>query len=820
MSTARALWLYVVVVAVVAIGAYPLLVHDYGPFSRQEIGIGLMLLAASPIAELLVVHVHVRKSAHSFSLLELPLTFGLMLAPPLMLVVAYTLGSGFVLVAHRRQPPMKLLFNTATFGLTATIAAVVYRALPHGGGVLDPLTWVAAVSGAMCASIIGSLLVFGVIAIAERRLAFRDLRTSVVFGLLTSVGGASMGVSTAIIWDVAPMALPLVCVPLGAVFMGNRAYESERQRRESLELVYETSRELREAEQSDDGLFAALKRCLDSLPCDYVRLLVPMGLGGIVDLRVDPHGNHRSVISADSVQGILEVSSATGRAARVHAPQPEVPRDPQADLLWARIVQELDDADLAEALVAPLSSGTEALGALVVASHGGAFRTFNDADTALVQTICNGVASHTRLTRLAFEDVLTGLPNRRRLLGEVDAFCANPGDSNRVFLLIDMDDFKGINDTFGHAMGDAVLVEAAARLKAAAPGAMVARLGGDEFAVFGDVPADGWQSLTDEILRAFAPPLETPEGPFTLGVSIGVALADGVSTSSMLLRNADTALYEAKRLGKGRAQSFSQAMHDAVARKYAMTDALRGALGAGELDTVIQPVVTLRDRKIVGGEALSRWESAQLGRVAPDEFVRVAEEHGLAGALAQHIIDGAMACLAGVPGAGITMSLNLSPGDLTSPRVLATLHAAAAKVAPHTLGIEITERLLVQDPGVFQALADLRTAGLKVYIDDFGTGYSSLSYLKDLPVDVLKVPREFVREIEHDARSLALVSAIVAMGRALGLGVVAEGIENEAQLKLLVHAGVDEGQGYLFSAPVLPVEFLSGLRRQRWPNAA
>ncbi|MEZ4482476.1 MAG: EAL domain-containing protein, partial [Dehalococcoidia bacterium] len=149
-----------------------------------------------------------------------------------------------------------------------------------------------------------------------------------------------------------------------------------------------------------------------------------------------------------------------------------------------------------------------------------------------------------------------------------------------------------------------------------------------------------------------------------------------------------------------------------------------------------------------------------------------------------------------------------------------TLHAAAAKVAPHTLGIEITERLLVQDPGVFQALADLRTAGLKVYIDDFGTGYSSLSYLKDLPVDVLKVPREFVREIEHDARSLALVSAIVAMGRALGLGVVAEGIENEAQLKLLVHAGVDEGQGYLFSAPVLPVEFLSGLRRQRWPNAA
>lgn len=820
MSTTKALWLYVVVVTGLAMCAYPALVGDYGPFTRQEVAIGLMLLAASPLAELLVVHVHVRKSAHSFSLLELPLTFGLMLAHPLMLVVAYTLGSGFVLVVHRRQAPLKLIFNTATFCLTATIAAFVFHSLPHTGSVLGPATWMAALAGALSASVVGSLLVFGVIAIAERRVAVRDLRESVAFGLITSVGGASMGVSTAIVWEVAPFALPLACVPLGAVYMGNLAYESERRRRESLELVYETSRELREAEQGDEGLFAALRRCLDSLPCDYVRLLVPMGIGGIVDLRVDPEGNHRSIVASDSIKSILGVAASSRRAMRLEAPTADASSETPEFRAWEDIVRELDDPGLVEALVAPLSSGTEALGALVVASHGGGFRTFNDGDTTLVQTICNGVASHTRLTRLAFEDVLTGLPNRRRLLIDVDAFCADPRHATRAFLLIDMDDFKGINDTFGHAMGDAVLVEAAARLKAAVPGALVARLGGDEFAVFGEVPAGGWETLTSRIMETFEPPLDTSEGPFTLRISIGVALTDGVSDSSMLLRNADTALYEAKRLGKGRAQSFNQAMHEAVARKYAMTDALRGALGAGELDTVIQPIVSLADRTVVGGEALSRWESAQLGKVSPEEFVRVAEEHGLAPSLARHIIDGAVACLARLDGPGITMSLNLSPGDLTNPVVLASLHAAANVVAPHTLAIEITERLLIQDPDVFHALSDLRDAGLKVYIDDFGTGYSSLSYLKDLPVDVLKVPREFVREIERDARSLALVGAIVAMGQALGLGVVAEGVENETQLDLLQKAGVLEGQGYLFSAPVLPVEFAAKLRSQALPAAA
>ncbi|MFN0094445.1 MAG: putative bifunctional diguanylate cyclase/phosphodiesterase [Dehalococcoidia bacterium] len=802
--TKAQLWTYVAGVGVVALALFATFLHELDDLDRRDLWLGAVLLLITPVAEMLVVHVHIRKSAHSFSLLELPLTLGLIAIHPLALITTYTIGSGAVLLVHRRQPPMKLLFNAGTLCLTASFAALVYGALPHGGSATAPTAWGAAVGAAICASVVGSLLVAGVIAIAEQRLAFGDLRRSVVIGLATSFGSASLGVTLAIVSAASPFALPLAALPLVAVFLANRSYEAERQRRESLQLVFDTSRELREGAQSDDGLFAALDRCYESLPCDYVKLYVPVGSSGTAELTIDASGQHRTLIPRDRKLAVLEMTAGGDQTMLLE--RPRSPEDAAAN--WPRLVFELDDPELAQALVAPLSSGAETLGTLVVASRGGGFRRFGDADLNLMQTIANGIASHTRLARLAFEDGLTGLPNRRRLVQELDRYYAAGAAGERVFLLIDMDDFKGINDTFGHAMGDAVLVEAAARLRAALPGGLVARLGGDEFAALVDPSGEPWQAVAERVLEAFVPPLNTQEGEFSLRMSVGVALAHEADSASILLRNADTALYEAKRLGKGRAQAFNQTMHDRVARKYAMTDALRSALGSGELVTFLQPVVRLSDRSIVGAEALSRWDSAQLGRVSPAEFVELADELGLSGVLTQHVAATLGAYGDALPRtSNFTLSVNVSPGDLADAAVVESLIALAKRLAPRTVAIEITEQLLVDDPEAATHLGALRDGGVRVYLDDFGTGYSSLSYLRRLPVDLLKVPRDFIREIEDDERSLALVRAIVGMGRSLGMDVIAEGIETEAQAALLTGLGVTHGQGYLFSPAVSLTEF-------------
>ena len=224
-------------------------------------------------------------------------------------------------------------------------------------------------------------------------------------------------------------------------------------------------------------------------------------------------------------------------------------------------------------------------------------------------------------------------------------------------------------------------------------------------------------------------------------------------------------LYEAKRLGKGQARAYSESMYQSVSRRYTIAEALRAALERDETTIVVQPVVRLRDGAIVGGEALSRWDDLALGSVAPDEFVRIAEEHGLSAALSRRVIQKLVAALRSAPGQ-LNVSVNVSPGDLTAPDLADLLLAGAKAIRPHILGVEVTERMLISDPGVFATLAILRAGGLHVYIDDFGTGYSSLSYLKDMPADFLKIPREFVSEIESGRRVLGEeADRCVALGR-------------------------------------------------------
>ncbi|MFN0146536.1 MAG: putative bifunctional diguanylate cyclase/phosphodiesterase, partial [Dehalococcoidia bacterium] len=311
-------------------------------------------------------------------------------------------------------------------------------------------------------------------------------------------------------------------------------------------------------------------------------------------------------------------------------------------------------------------------------------------------------------------------------------------------------------------------------------------------------------TVAESVLTAFRHPILTSSQSFSVRLSIGTALGADADSPATLLRNADTALYEAKRLGRGQAQAYTESMHARVARRYNVAEALRAALDRDETTVVIQPVVRLQDGVIVGGEALSRWDSPELGRIGPDEFIVVAEQHGLSATLTARVIAKVVSALSSWPGS-LSVSVNVSPGDLADSGIVTALIEGARAVHPHVLGVEVTERLLLSDPAILTVLQVLRKGGLQVYIDDFGTGYSSLAYLKDMPADYLKVPREFVRDIAVGSRTLAVVDAIVAVGRALGLQVVGEGIETETQQRLLGRLGMAYAQGYLFSAP-LPLE--------------
>ena len=805
----RLLWIYVLAVATAGLAAYPLLVRDYSPNSLQDYAAAAVLLVATPVAESLVVHFRFRKSAHSFSLLELPLTAGILIIPPLLVVIAYGAGSALVLLFRRRQAPIKLIFNTGTFVLTATIAVFIFTSLPHPQSPFAATTWLAAGVGVMVASLVGTGLVTVVISIADRVPAGSELAKTFLWAALTACGGVSLGLAAGMLATISPVAMLFITTPLVAIFVANRAYEAEHQRRRTLQVVFDTSRTLTEEPESEVALFAALEQCYASMASDFAAIYLKQNQETYLRLLIDSTGKHRSVIPNAIPEPLIDMADRRGKAWLL---KPLSGGAEQADL---GVIDEIEvlrqvagRAEIAEALAAPLADGAQTIGIVVVADDGGSLRHLGAEDLEMFETVSRAIASHTRLTRQAYEDPLTGLPNRRRLVQRLDTIFRDTSAHSAALMLIDLDDFKGINDTYGHEVGDQVLQAVAERLRFAVPeGWMAARLGGDEFAVLGPGGTiEACVNAGERVLDALGGPMLAGAQAFDVRGSIGLALAEDAESAATLLRNADTALYEAKGLGKGQLVTFNQPMHERAARRFQIGEALRKAITRDELYVVFQPLIELRTGALRGAEALVRWQHEELGMIPTNEFIEIAEMQNLSSLLASRVVEGLVAGVADIPGA-LIFSLNVSPGDLSSESLIKELTGAAAAIQPHTLGVEITERILLADERVIQTLGVLREQGIRVYVDDFGTGYSSLSYLKDLPADALKVPREFVRDICTDARTLAIVRGVAALGSALGLQVVAEGIETADQLNLVEQAGAEVGQGYLFARPLSAEDF-------------
>ncbi len=439
-----------------------------------------------------------------------------------------------------------------------------------------------------------------------------------------------------------------------------------------------------------------------------------------------------------------------------------------------------------------------------------------------------------RLAYLGLHDPLTTLPNRRLFLNRlVDAIAVGRQESVAVaVLLLDLDGFKLVNDSRGHAAGDALLVAVGQRLRECLPsGAALARLGGDEFAVLLERVADPGEParLAERLVEALRPPFAVNGREVFVTTAVGVATRPPRwAAPDDLLRDADTALYQAKAAGAGSFAVFEPRMRAAVLARLERETALRGAAERGELRLRYQPTVELATGRVVGAEALARWEHPTEGLLHPAEFIRLAEETGLIVPLGRWVLR--EACHQARQwqdhrrGGAPLVSVNLSARQLREAGFVAEVAEAleASGLDPECLELEITESTAMRaTPEVLRALRDLRKLRVRLAIDDFGTGFSSLSRLRQLPVDVLKVDRSFVAGLGRDTGSLAIVRAVVALAHDLGLVVTAEGVETAEQGAMLCALGVDLGQGFHFARP-LPGEALGELlaRGARLPEGA
>jgi diguanylate cyclase (GGDEF)-like protein len=502
----------------------------------------------------------------------------------------------------------------------------------------------------------------------------------------------------------------------------------------------------------------------------------------------------------------------------------------KAFLLNSTSLELGEERDVRDAMIAPLGADGGIVGAMVVTNRLGDVTTFTAEDLRLYATVASHVGtalengqlerSLTKLSVLqdelkhqAFHDGLTQLANRSLFRENVDARLAATVHGDRsVVMFVDLDDFKFVNDTYGHEAGDAMLVEVARRLNLCTRGSdLTARLGGDEFAILVDDGAD--LSNAERVAQRIADSLGQP---FLLGdiqthaaASIGIAAGRQGDSAEDLLRQADVAMYSAKAAGKGRWAIYKPSMLRSVRSRHDAGEELRRAVELGEFELRYQPVVSLDSGAILGAEALLRWNHPTRGEVGPDDFIGAAEDGATIVPIGRWVLDEACRQAArwgsSEDSAAPWVAINLSARQLLHPTLPGDVRGAIARsgLMPERLVLEVTESVLLHDAeAAISVISDLRALGIRVALDDFGTGYSSLSYLHRFPIDILKIASGFVGVGDRSDARWILTEAIISLGKALGLQVVAEGVERRDQVQRLKSVGCELAQGFFFARPL------------------
>jgi diguanylate cyclase (GGDEF)-like protein/PAS domain S-box-containing protein len=489
-----------------------------------------------------------------------------------------------------------------------------------------------------------------------------------------------------------------------------------------------------------------------------------------------------------------------------------------------------EDADGLAASVAQVASGDvpdvtveqryirqdgEAVWAALTMSRAAGSREDNASSIiAMVQDISTRKSLEERLTHQASHDPLTNLANRTLFRQRVEVALQRARHRDHVVVMyLDLDNFKSVNDSLGHSAGDQLLVTAAARLLNATRGSdTVARLGGDEFAILlENVREDGEARIVaDRIARTMREPIHVGEDNVFVGVSIGIARALEEDGADEVLRNADVAMYTAKGKGKGNYQFFEQSMRTAVVDRLELEADLRTALAREEFELFFQPLVQLESTRIVGVEALVRWNHPRRGMLQPLDFIPVAEETGQIIPLGRWVMSEACrqahAWWNTLPDTDrSSIAVNVSGRQLRDPSFVEDVAGALAEsgLRPSRLVLEITETVIMhRTEGIMQRLRALKELGIQLAIDDFGTGYSSLNYLQQFPIDIIKIDKTFVDGLQRNDAGTALTRTIIGLGFTLGLSTVAEGIEEDQQRTALQELGCVLGQGFLFARPL------------------
>jgi diguanylate cyclase (GGDEF)-like protein/PAS domain S-box-containing protein len=436
----------------------------------------------------------------------------------------------------------------------------------------------------------------------------------------------------------------------------------------------------------------------------------------------------------------------------------------------------------------------------------------------MVSDITDRKRMEEQLERLALYDALTGLPNRGLVVNRLDHCLARRSDACTGVVFVDVDNFKDVNDSLGHTAGDLLLAEVGRRLRASARAEdTVARFGGDEFVVLCEDVRSSAEAvaIAERLLSSLKGPVELPGGQVFVSASFGVALgpADDAAT---LIRRADLAMYRAKEHGRAQVVLFDDRLHDATPERFRVQTELRSAIDRRELCLHYQPIVDLTRVRVVGVEALVRWQHPERGLVMPDQFVGIAETTGLIRELGAAVLEDACRAAAGWRAGGRPMrvAVNLAApqvGDEALPELVAGI-LASTDFPPEMLTLEVTESAAMRDSATStRTLRALRRLGVNLALDDFGTGYSSLSFLKALPVNAVKIDQTFVAGLGGRSDDTLIVAGVVSMAHALGHQVVAEGVETEAQLNVLRGLGCRYAQGYLFAGPVPEAELPGAL---------
>ena len=747
-----------------------------------------MLACGFALADIFVVHLHFRRDAYTQVLDELPLIAGLILGVPWAVVAARVAGAAVALAIHRRQPPIKLLYNLALAALCTTVAVIVYRACLGTSAPFSAVGLAAGMAATLSQAVIACIWIVAVMAITEGPEQLRRLPRLLGFVIPATVFDTAVGLAGLRFLEQDPAAAVLLIVPVAALLIAYRAYIRERQRHDHLRLLYESSHAFHHAHGFDATVTTLLRRAREMLRADIAQLtLLPADSEGMALRFCLGPGDIAELVeekwTPDNVA--TEVAASGSRL---------VPRGRAGGGLTARMAAE----GMRDAVAVTIGSEGGVYGALLVANRRGDVATFGGDDLALLEAFAGQVGVsinngrlEAELQQLAFHDSLTGLGNRALLSMRLESALRRrrAAGAGPAVLIIDLDDFKTVNDSLGHSTGDRLLVAVADRLRGVLrPSDTIARLGGDEFAVVLeeiDDPATA-TDVADRLVEAMRETFVLDGTLMRIHASTGIVIATSEDESSdVLLSRADVAMYRAKARGKGCWELFEPTMQAAVQERHRLKLYLQRAVDRGSLFVQYQPIVDLEREEMVGVEALVRWEHPTRGLISPDEFIPLAEESGLIVQLGREVLE--QACREAAAWQRIlpefAISVNVSARQLQEPGFAGEVSQLLRRsgLSPARLILEITERAMVSDED---------------------TTREALARLRDLPVDILKIAKPFVDGLGEGEQDRAFVTAIVRMAQTLQLDMIAEGIERPEQLELLQGLRCGLGQGYLLGRPM------------------